>query len=194
MEVREQQPKPTLARMMGEVTHVSPLLRKVCELSGCSEERVGEWLLKCAVERGASHYRRTFDPTLPPDSPQLTSEEVGVALCLYHHPFNPMLIRAAAQLLSAADTDAESLVFLGAQERCEPVLLHIAKAAEALASTQNPWPFVLKNLSTRRGAQTDSLPHWSRFVSQTGCTPSGRGMHVEWLTRDEQPARDSHDS
>src|ERR1043166_3833775 len=194
MEIGEQQPKPTLARMMGEVTHVSPLLRKVCELSGCSEDRVGEWLLKGAVERGASHYRRTFDPVLPADNPQLTNEEVGVALCLYHHPFDPMLIRAASQLLSATGTDAESLAMLAIQERCEPVLLHIAKAAEGLAPEQNPWPFVRKNLSTRQRIHTDALPHWSRFVSQTGFTPSGRGTHIEWLTRDEQPARDTADS
>src|SRR5258705_11858682 len=107
MELRDQRPKPTLARMMGDVTHVSPLLRNVCDLSGCSEVRVGDWLLKCAVERGASHYRRAFEPALPADHPELTNEEIGVALCLFHHPFDPMLIRAAAQLLSASNTDAE---------------------------------------------------------------------------------------
>src|SRR5438034_7900310 len=112
MELRDQRRGPTLARKLGEVTHVSPLLRKVCELSGCPPERVGDWLLKCAVERGASHYRRTFEPELPPDNPALAHEELGVALCLYHHSFNPMLIRAAAQLLSASDTNAEALAHL----------------------------------------------------------------------------------
>jgi hypothetical protein len=35
MELREQGPRPTLAQKLGDVTHVSPLLRKVRELSGC---------------------------------------------------------------------------------------------------------------------------------------------------------------
>src|SRR5438067_445707 len=101
MEVREQQPKPTLARMMGEVTHVSPLLRRVCELSRCSEDCVGEWLLKCAVERGASHYEREFPPDLPTDNPLLANEELGIALCLGNLTWDGAYVRAAAQLLSA---------------------------------------------------------------------------------------------
>ena len=56
MELREQRPRLTLAQKLGDVTHVSPLLRKVRELSGCNEDRVGDWLLKCSVERGATHY------------------------------------------------------------------------------------------------------------------------------------------
>src|SRR3954470_3652936 len=100
MEVRDQRRVVTLAQKLGDVTHVSPLLRRVKELSGCSEERVGKWLLKCAVERGATHYRRSFPPDLAPDDLRLSNEELGVALCLEHLPFEPMFIRAAAQLLS----------------------------------------------------------------------------------------------
>jgi len=72
MELREEAARPTLARKLGDVTHLSPLLRKVRELSGCADEQAGRWLLKCAVARGASHYRRPFDPRLTPDHPALT--------------------------------------------------------------------------------------------------------------------------
>jgi len=185
MELREQRPRLTLAQKLGDVTHVSPLLRKVRALSGCAEDQVGEWLLKCAVERGATHYRRDFSPELPPDNPALTNEELGVAMCLAHHPFDPMLIRAAAQLLSARDTDAKTLARLVVMERCEPVLLHIAGAAGRVAPEQEPWASLRAQLTSRRQLRTDALPHWSRFVSQTGFTPAGRGQHVEWLTRDE---------
>ena len=82
MELREQTRRLTLAQKLGDVTHVSPLLRRVLEVSGCTEDQAGEWLLKCAVERGATHYRRDFSPELPPDNPSLTNEESGVALCL----------------------------------------------------------------------------------------------------------------
>jgi len=185
MELREQAARPTLAQKLGDVTHVSPLLHKVRHLSGCTEEQVEDWLLKCAVGRGASHYRQSLDPSLPPDNPAVTDEELGVALCLYHHPFNPILIRAAAQLLSAGATNAQSLAHLAVMERCEPVLLHIAGAAARVAPDQEPWASLRRCLSSRRHARTDVLPHWSRFVLQTGFTPAGRGNHIEWLTRDE---------
>jgi len=185
MELREQQPRPTLARKLGDVTHVSPLLRKVRELSGCAEDQLGEWLLKCAVERGATHYRRDFPAELPPDNPALTNEELGVALCLAHHPFDPILIRAAAQLLSARATNAKTLAHLAVMERCEPVLLHIARAAARVAPDQEPWASLRVDLVCRREVRTEVLPHWSRFVLQTGYTPLGRGDHIEWLTRDE---------
>lgn len=185
MELREQRLRPTLAQKLGDVIHVSPLLRKVKTVSGCTEDQVGDWLLKCAVERGASHYRRDFSPELPPDNPTLTNEELGVALCLAHHPFNPMLIRAAAQLLSARETNPQTLAYLAVMERCEPALLHIAGAAARVAADQEPWAFLRAHVVTRRSVRTDALPHWSRFVSQTGYTPAGRVHHIEWLTRDE---------
>jgi hypothetical protein len=185
MEVRDQRRVVTLAQKLGDVTHVSPLLRRVKELSGCSEERVGEWLLKCAVERGATHYRRSFPPDLAPDDLRLSNEELGVALCLEHLPFEPMFIRAAAQLLSGEGIDAEKVRHLALMERCEPVLLHIAEAAFRVAKTQEPWAYLRANLQTRHRTRTDALPHWSRFVLQTGYTEKGRGQHIEWLVPDE---------
>jgi hypothetical protein len=185
MELREQGPRPTLAQKLGDVTHVSPLLRRVRELSGCTEDQLGEWLLKCAVQRGATHYRRDFPPELPPDSPALTNEELGVALCLAHLPFDPMLIRAAAQLLSARGTNVRALAHLAVMERCEPILLHIAGAAAQVAPAQEPWASLRAQVVSRRRVRTDALPHWSRFVLQTGYTPNGRGNHIEWLTRNE---------
>ena len=65
MELKEQRGATTLAQKLGDTVHLSVLLRKACRLSGYSEEEVGEWLLKCAVERGASHYDREFPIDLP---------------------------------------------------------------------------------------------------------------------------------
>ena len=45
MELHEQTPRPTLAQKLSDVTHVSPLLRKVRQLSGCAEAQLGDWLL-----------------------------------------------------------------------------------------------------------------------------------------------------
>lgn len=183
MELREQFPKPTLAQKLGDVTHISPLLRQIRELSGRSGEQLGEWLLKCAVERGATHYEREFDPSLPADTASLSDEELGVALCLGHLPFNAAYIRAAAQLLSAESIDAARVARLAEMERTEPVLLHIAQAAERVAPNQEPWAWLRARLSRRHKAHTATLPHWSRFVSQTGVTAFGGGPRIDWLRK-----------
>jgi hypothetical protein len=183
MELREQMPRPTLAQKLGDVTHVSPLLRKVRELSGCAEDQLGEWLLKCAVERGATHYEREFSSDLPPDNPALDNEELGVALCLGHLPWNAAYVRAAAQLLSAPDIDAMKLVRLAEMERVEPVLLHVAEAAARVVPAQEPWAWLRAHLPRRRKVRGEGLPHWSRFVSQSGVTAFSGGGRIDWLCR-----------
>src|SRR6266436_5717026 len=127
MELRQQMRRLTLAQKVGDVTHESPLLRKIQALSGCSLDTLGRWLLKCAVERGSSHYEAEFSPELPADNSAMSNEELGVALCLGHLPWNPMLVRAASQVLTAPDIDADKLAYLAELERVEPVLLHIAE-------------------------------------------------------------------
>jgi len=95
-------------------------------MSGCREDRIAEWLLKCAVRRGASHYERDFPADLPPDNSDLNHEELAVALCLGQHPYDSVFLRAAAQLLSSTRSDPQRLARLAVMERVEPVLLHIA--------------------------------------------------------------------
>ena len=181
----EQLSSPPLARRIGDTVHVSPLLRKVCEMSGCPENRIGEWLLKCAVSRGASHYQRDFPGDLPPDHPELSNEELAVALCLGQHPYNSAFIRAAAQLLSSPRTDPRRLARLAVMERVEPVLVHIAAIAARFAPGADPWSHLLRHLPGRITCAPDALPHWSRFVSQTGVTSFGGGAEIKWLWRRE---------
>jgi hypothetical protein len=185
VETIEQLSSPPLARRLGDVVHVSPLLRKICQMSGCPEDRIGEWLLKCAVRRGASHYERDFPVDLPSDHPELSDEELAVALCLGQHPYNSAFIRAAAQLLSSPRTDAPKLARLAAMERVEPVLLHIATIAARFAPEVHPWSYLLRHLPQRLVCPPDALPHWSRFVSQTGVTAFAGGPDIKWLRRRE---------
>lgn len=187
MELHEQTRQLTLAQKVGDVTHESPLLRKVRDLSGCSLESLGQWLLKCAVERGASHYQKDFRSDLPADTPALSNEELGIALCLGHLPWNPMFIRAASQILSAPDVDARKLARLAEMERVEPILLHIAESAARVAPTQEPWETLRSVLPRRHKIKSDSLPHWSRFVSQTGVTAFGDPGRIDWLSRTSNP-------
>ena len=184
MELKEQPFAPTLARRLGDVPYVSGLLRRLAQASGAAD-LIGEWLLKAAVERGAYHYRREFDPSLPPDSPAITDEQIGVALCLGQLPYELDHLRAAAQLLSSPRVDAARLCRLAIQERCEPVLLHIAGLAGRYAPDLPPWNYVRLHLPPRSVPCTDALPHWSRLVSHTGVTANGGPPRTDWLCRHE---------
>jgi hypothetical protein len=185
VETLERLNTPTLARRLGDAAHVSPLLRKICQVSGCPEDVVGEWLLKSAVHRGASHYESRFSDGLPPDQPEVSDEELGVALCLGQHPYNSVFIRAASQLLSSPRINPQRLARIAVMERVEPVLLYIAEVAARFAPGLEPWSHLLRGLPKRFSAPPDALPHWSRFVSQTGVTPFGQGPDIKWLRRRE---------
>lgn len=183
MELKEQATATTLARRLGDTAHVSGLPIRLARLSGAGD-RLPEWLLKTAVERGAKHYQRDFDPSLPLDNPAILDEEIGVALCLGQMPDEPWLIRAAAQLLSSPRVEPERLVRLAVMERVEPVLLHIAAACERVGETLEPWATLRRRLHPRRTVRTNALPHWTRFAILPGLTRDGYAP-PQWLTRRE---------
>jgi hypothetical protein len=66
-----------------------------------------------------------------------------------------------------------------------PVLIHIATLAARFAPEAHPWPYLLLHLPRRLSCPRDALPHWSRFVSQTGVTPFAGGPDITWLRRRE---------
>jgi hypothetical protein len=183
MELKEQAPVTTLARKLGDTAHVSGLAIRLARLSG-ARDRLPEWLLKIAVERGAKHYQREFDPSLPPDIPAISDEEIGVALCLGQMPYEPWLIRAAAQLLSSPRVDPQRLARLAEMERVEPVLLHIAAACAQVGEALEPWATLRRQLHPRRIVRTDALPHWTRFAILSGLTRDGSAP-PQWLMRRE---------
>jgi hypothetical protein len=184
MELNDQAPSASLARRLGDQAHVSGLAIRLGRSSGAGD-RLPEWLLKAAVARGAVHYQRAFDPSLSPDCPAIADEEIGVALCLGQHPYNLDNLRAAAQLLSSPRVDAAKLCRLAVQERCEPVLLHIAAVAERFAPTLEPWAYLRQHLTPRPVPRTEALPHWTRLVSHTGVTAHGGPPRSDWLCRHE---------
>lgn len=183
MELREQTPATTLARKLGDTAHVSGLAIRLARLSA-SADRLPEWLLKVAVERGATHYQRELDPSLPPDNPAVSDEEIGVALCLGQMPDEPWLVRAAAQLLSTPRVDPQRLARLAEMERVEPVLLHIATACARVDKDMEPWATLRSRLHPRRTVRTDALPHWTRFAILPGLTREGYAP-PQWLMRRE---------
>lgn len=184
MQLKDQPGAPLLATKLGDVPHVSGLLRRLARISGAGEH-AGDWLLKVAVERGAKHYRRDFDSSLPPDNSAIRDEEIGIALCLGENPYDLDKIRAAAQLLSSPRVDAARLGRLAVEERCEPVLLHVATLAHRFAPQLQPWAWLREHLPQRSVPRTDALPHWTRLVSHTSVTANGGPPRTDWLCRHE---------
>jgi hypothetical protein len=183
VEPKEQKATAILAETLGDVPHFSGLAIRLAKASRAAE-RLPEWLLRVAVERGASHYQRLFDPLLPPDNSTISNEEIGIALCLEQHPYDLDQLRAAAQLLSSPYVNIAQLLRLAVQERCEPVLLHIAEVAKKYAPEQEPWATLRAELPPRPVLRTDSLPHWTRLVSHSGITRDGTSR-TDWLSRNE---------
>jgi len=183
VELKEQPYVATLAKKLGDTAHVSGLAIHLARVSGAGK-RLPEWLLKVAIERGAKHYQRDFDPALPPDNPTISDEEIGVALCLGQMPDDPWFIRAAAQLLSSPRVDPVRLARLAEMERVEPVFLHIAAAAERVDASLEPWATLRRLLHPRRVVRTDALPHWTRFAILPGLTRDGYAPS-QWLKRRE---------
>lgn len=149
MELKEQAPVVTLARRLASPAHVSGLAIRLARSSGAGD-RLPEWLLKVAVERGAAHYQRAFDPSLPPDNPMISDEEIGIALCLGQHPYSLDHLRAAAQLLSSPRVDAAKLC-----------------AASPCASDVN------RCSSTLRRLRNGSPPRWNLGRSSGNTCPPG---------------------
>ena len=183
MKLKEQASAATLARRLGDTSHISGLAIRLGRLSGAGD-RLPDWLLKTAVEGGAKHYQREFDPSLPPDNPAIADEEIGIALCLGQLPDDPWFIRAAAQLLSSPRVDPGRLARLAEMERVEPVLLHIATAADHAGEASEPWVTLRRRLRSRRTVRTDSLPHWTRFAILPGLMRNGYAP-PQWLKRRE---------
>src|ERR1017187_4109497 len=99
-------------------------------------------------------------------------------------PYEPWLIRAAAQLLSAPRVNPQRLARLAELERVEPVLLHIAAACAQVNEALGPWARLRGPLDPRRIVRTDALPHWTRFAILSGLTRDGYAP-PQWLMRRE---------
>jgi hypothetical protein len=166
-----------MAKRLGETAHCSPLLRKARRhgISTVTE------LVQLAVARGCSHYAGIFpDSAVDPGLGAISDEELVTLLLLGEHPFEPFAVRCAAQLLTSCD--GVRLARLAERERVARALSYIVEAALAHdPEGAQIWRTLRAALGTQRPVPAGRLPHWSRFVSQTGVTRRGPGRIV-WLT------------
>lgn len=166
----------TLAQELGETSHCSVLLR--------SARRVGlnstTDFIRLAVARGCRHYAPSFPPSeFDPGVASISNEDLVSLLLLGSNEFEPIAIRCAAQLAGRCDVDR--LASAAKRERVSRPLAYIARAGCTHdLSHKKFWDELLNRLGEQPPITDGILPHWSRFVSQTGVTRSGGGS-VQWL-------------
>jgi hypothetical protein len=167
---------PTLAQELRELIHCSPLLR--------AAHRAGLESLtdftRLAVARGCSHYSPAFPPLDRDPGPDLISNEELVALLLLgSHEYNAIAVRCAAQL--SGSCRAEILALVAKRERVSRALAYIARAGVQFDETKSGfWRELLELLGEQPPIAEGIMPHWSRFVLQTGITKDGGGK-IQWL-------------
>ena len=168
----------TLAQELGEITHCSVLLRTA---RGYGLQTPSDFI-RLAVARGCRHYAPAFEPNESnPGIESISNEELVALLLLGSNEYEPIAIRCAAQL--SGGCDVELLARVAKRERVGRPLAYIAKAGGTYdESNREFWSTLLNLLGEQHPVREGVLPHWSRFVSQTGVTRSGGGS-VQWLHR-----------
>jgi hypothetical protein len=166
----------TLAQELEDISHCSVLLRSVRNFGLNSAKN----FIQLAVSRGCRHYAPAFPPQGDdPGTSAVPNEELVSLLLLGSNDFEPIAIRCAAQL--ACECDAERLARVAIRERVGRPLAYIARAGIVHdPSNEEFWKTLLAGLGEQPPVREGVLPHWSRFVSQSGVTRYGGG-EVQWL-------------
>lgn len=167
---------PTLDHELGEISHQSVLLRAACRtgLAGLRD------FVRLAVARGCTHYASLYPPAeSDPGLENISNEELVALLLLGSNEFEPIAVRCAAQL--ASKCQASLLAIVARRERICRALAYIAKEGQMRDSDRKDfWGELLTLIGPQREVPAGTMPHWSRFVLQTGVTRSGVGA-VQWL-------------
>jgi len=168
----------TLAESLGSTVHLSVLRHKARRLGVATIDQA----IALAAARGCRHYGSTVQTAAPSVSrDELPDDELVILLLLGEHPYQPLAIRAAAQLARAPGILARRLASLARRERTERVLAHIARAG---CHHDEPgrafWSELLEAMKSAPDREEPALPHWSRFVSMPGIQ-RGRTMPARWL-------------
>jgi hypothetical protein len=170
----------TLAQHLGETAPNSPLWHRARALGLHQNQH----LLALAAQRGAHHYAGLASPSiaLPNVSAAFSDEELIVLLLHGRNPFEPFLVRAAAELTRSCAVDHTRLALAAKRERCQQVLAYIAQAgANHDAPWADRWNSLLVALGPQRPVPAGLLPHWSRFVALQGIDRRGRDRGTRWI-------------
>lgn len=176
---------PTLAAQLGMTVHLSPLLKKA-ERLGLS---VPGDLERLAIQRGCRYYAPgeeswlscKEDEGLRERGRRLSKAELAIALLSICLPKSQHRLRLGACLLATPGLSHEEIIRLAKQERVETVVRHIGNCGRNVEPDEFFWKALMDSLGPADSANTDPLPHISRFVAMTGLTRRGRETVMQWI-------------
>ena len=180
---------PTLAAKLGTTTHLSPLLRKACQLGLRARE-----LEILAAQRGCRHYSNGTEPEQPLVSEnEFSNEELAIALLSTALRYDPHSIRCGAAMLGADGNNPRRLARMAVMERCVAPVRHVAEAGRRFEPENRFWSELLEAIPVVPPPKSGVLPHATRFVTMTGFTRQGSGLVVEWQRPQTFRRRKGHD-
>lgn len=170
----------SLARRLGTTTHLSLLLHRLRRRGLDTPEK----LAALAESRGLRYYASAkatpgrYDDFPIPD---VTDEELAIALLHPSLPWDPQRIRLAAALLAAPGVRAPVIARLAVMERSSAVVREIALAGQAEEPDNGFWPVLLSLLPPTPSVPPGVLPHRSRYMAIAGRTRPGTPPARQWI-------------
>lgn len=137
-----------------------------------------DWLLDVANARGADFVLRVppRDPGFEaPGEDELSNEDLVAAICHLQNEDRPQMLRAAAQLISRKETDADRLCLSARRERVEPILSELARQALRVDAGHPTWTALLDRLPPARPLR-EPVMHWTRLAVPV---PDDRGCNAQ---------------
>ncbi len=179
-----------LAHKLGTTTHLSSLLMKARRLGLLGPED----LERLAIQRGCRYYAASGDAIRLAEEtpvygsaegapgPNLSNEELAVALLSLNFPKSQARLRIGAAMLAAEGNSVERLVRISTQERVSDVVRYIAECGKTVEPENNFWSALIEQLPPASWVpKPDDLPHITRFVAMTGYTRRGKGTVMQWI-------------
>jgi hypothetical protein len=167
---------PTFANELQAPTHCSSLLRAAARAGLLTATD----LIRLAVARGCTHYSPEYPPfDSDPGLGSISNEDLVALLLLGSREYDAIAVRCAAQLASSCNP--EHLALVAKRERTSRALAHIARDGIQYDDKMTDfWRKLLALLGEQKLIPSGIMPHWSRFVLQTGLTRTGGG-EIQWL-------------
>ena len=96
---------------------------------------------------------------------------------------NTLVIKAESGELISRETDAFTLYWMAKKERCEVILRYIAKCGQQVEPLHEFWTNLLGHLKEGPVPSEGLMPHWSRFVWQTGIVSplKKKSEKIKWI-------------
>lgn len=169
----------TLAARLGTTVHKSVLLRSLARRG----LKTADAIAREAQRRGLDYYipAEHVEEDASSPAPDVSLEELVVALIHPCLPWEPQRFRLAAALMAAPGVDPVLLANLAVQERAALPLADIGRAGKATEPEVEFWTALLSHLPVDLPVPAGVMPHPSRYMVIPGKVRPGTTGKAKWV-------------